>query len=123
MGMIAAIAPEIKRSIPTTRVKVTSQDIAIVGHILIQYHRKESLGMTAVKYEQLHDTKANDPTAHLDILRNTCFFFGSPRPGWSGMMQLVHRGKHPGKSSVMFLLMLDMNPSDMTCVYSTLKYV
>ena len=49
--------------------------------------------------------------------------FGSPRPMWSGMMQLVHRGSHPGKSSVMFLPMIDMNPSDATCVYSTLRYV
>lgn len=38
-------------------------------------------------------------------------------------MQLVHHGNHPGKSSVMFLPMIDMNPSDVTCVYSTLKYV
>ena len=49
--------------------------------------------------------------------------FGSPRPAWSGMMQLVHHGTHPGKSSVMFLPMLDINPSDTTCVYSTLKYI
>ena len=38
-------------------------------------------------------------------------------------MQLVHRGHHPGKSSVMFLPVIDMNPNDVTCVYSTLKYV
>jgi len=73
LSHIATITPEIKRSIPITRVKVRSQDIAIVGCIPIQYHRKESLGMTAVKYEQLHDMKANDPTAHLDILWKTCF--------------------------------------------------
>ncbi len=48
---------------------------------------------------------------------------GSPKPMWSGMMQLVHRGNHPGRSSVMFLPMIDMNPSDVPCVYSTLKYV
>ena len=29
---------------------------------------------------------------------------------------LVHRGKHPGKSSVMFLSMLDMNSNDDMCV-------
>ena len=67
--------------------------------------------------------KATDPTAHLDILWKTSIMFGSPRPAWSGMMQLVHRGNHPGKSSVMFLPMIDMNPSDVTCVYSTLRYI
>ena len=49
--------------------------------------------------------------------------FGMPRPAWSGMMQLVHSGRHPGKSSVVFLPMIDINPSDTTCVYSTLKYI
>ena len=49
--------------------------------------------------------------------------FGSSRPAWSGIMQLVHHGRHPGKSSVMFLTMIDMNPNDITCVYFTLKYV
>ena len=56
-------------------------------------------------------------------MENGSVMFGSPRPAWSGMMQLVHQGKHPGKSSVMFLPMIDMNPSDISCVYSTLKYI
>ncbi len=44
--------------------------------------------------------------------------FGSPRPAWSGMMQFVHQGDHPGKASVMFLPIIDMNSSDSTCIYS-----
>ena len=95
----------------------------MVGRVPIQYHREESLGMTAVTYQKLYDMKAQDPTARLDILWKTSILFGLPRPAWSGMMQLVHRGHHPGKSSVMFLPMIDMNRSDVTCVYSTLKYV
>ena len=66
---------------------------------------------------------AEDPTAFLDVLWKSSIMFGSPRPAWSGMMQLVHEGEHPGKSSAMFLPMIDMNPSDTTCVYSTLKYI
>ena len=38
-------------------------------------------------------------------------------------MQFVHHGEYPGKSSVTFLPMIDMNPSDATCVYSTLKFI
>lgn len=38
-------------------------------------------------------------------------------------MQLISDGDHPGKSSVMFLPMIDMNPSDMTCINSTLHFV
>ena len=41
----------------------------------------------------------------------------------SGMMQFVQKGDHPGMSSVMFLPMIDVNPSDATCIYSTLKFL
>ena len=122
MGMIAAITPGTKKSNPILRVKVTSTDIATVGRVPIQYYREEGLGMNVVTYQKLHDMKAQDPTARIDILWKT-ILFGSPRPAWSGMMQLVNRGNHPGKSSVMLLPMIDMNPSDVTCVYSTLKDV
>jgi hypothetical protein len=39
------------------------------------------------------------------------------------MMQFVHNGDHPGKSPVMFLSMIDMNPTDVSCIYSTLLFV
>ena len=78
MGMIAAVTPGFKRSNPIIRVKVTAKDIASVGHVPIQYHKEESLGLTAVVYGKLHDMKASDPTAHFDILWKTSLIFGSP---------------------------------------------
>jgi hypothetical protein len=38
-------------------------------------------------------------------------------------MQTVQSGTYPGKSSILFLPMIDMNPSDMSCIYSTLHFV
>ena len=38
-------------------------------------------------------------------------------------MQMLQNGPHPGKSSIFFLPMLDLNPGDMSCVYSTLKFI
>ena len=38
-------------------------------------------------------------------------------------MQMLQNGPHPGKSSIFFLLMLDLNPSDMSCVYSSLEFI
>ena len=46
-----------------------------------------------------------------------------PRHAWHGMMQLIHKGEHASESSVMFLPIIDLNPSDMNCVYSTLRYI
>eukprot|EP00112_Aurelia_sp_Birch-Aquarium-sp1_P015562 Seg3462.1 transcript_id=Seg3462.1/GoldUCD/mRNA.D3Y31 product="hypothetical protein" protein_id=Seg3462.1/GoldUCD/D3Y31 len=45
------------------------------------------------------------------------------RPAWSGMMPAVHVGEHPRKASIKFLPLIDMNPSDMSCVCSTMMYV
>lgn len=43
---------------------------------------------------------------------------------WSGLMQsTVTREDDPGKSSVFFLPMLDMDPTSNTCIYSTLKFM
>ena len=118
MGMIAIVTPGTKNSNQILRVKVTP---AAVGRVPVYYHN--SVGMTAVVFEKLHNFRAEDPTAYLDVLWKSSILFGSPRPAWSGMMQLVHCGSIPGKSSVMFLPMIDMNPSDTSCIYSTLKYI
>ncbi len=66
---------------------------------------------------------AQDPIENLDILWKSSLLLRSPRPSWSGMMQFVHHGDHPGKSTVIFLPIIDMNPSDTTCIYSTLSFV
>ena len=47
----------------------------------------------------------------------------SPKPGWAGMMQMIQKGPYPGQSSVYFLPMIDMNPTDLSCIYSTLMFV
>ena len=123
MGMIAIVTPGTKNNNQILRVKVTPQDIAAVGRVPVYYHREDSVGMNAVVFEKLHNFTAEDPTANLDVLWKSSIMFGLPRPAWSDMMQLVHCGSHPGKSSVMFLPMIDISPSDTTCIYSTLKYV
>lgn len=39
------------------------------------------------------------------------------------MMQGVCHREHPGQSSVIYLSMLDVSSSDMSCIYSTMKFV
>ena len=64
-----------------------------------------------------------DDTSNLDQLWKISQPLRSTRPAWSGMMQSVQLENHPGRSSVLFLPMINMNPSDSTCIYSTLKFV
>ena len=123
MGMIVAITPGTSPGQSIPRAKVTSLDVAAIGRVKIHFHKEESHGMSAVTYQKLLDLKAQNCYENLDVLWKTSITFGSPRPAWSGMMQFVHLGDHPGKASVMFLPIIDMNPSDSTCIYSTLMFV
>ena len=122
MGMIAVVTPGTKFSRNVTRRKVSSEEISATGKVVIHPCGPRQVNVE-IKYKDLTLVRAEDPTANLDILWKTSLLFGNPRPSWSGMMQLVYQGRHQGKSSVMFLPMIDMNPSDVTCVSSTLHFV
>ena len=123
MGMIAAITPGTKKSNQILRTKVIPRDISAIVRVPIQFYRENSISMTMITFEKLNTFTVQDSTAQLDILWKTSLLFGSPRPAWSGMMQLVDHGSCPGKPSVLFLPMIHMNPSDITCVYSTPKFI
>eukprot|EP00111_Clytia_hemisphaerica_P004901 TCONS_00014092-protein len=45
------------------------------------------------------------------------------QPSWPGYMRKVCTGTYPGQSSVSLLPIIDLNPNDMTCAYSTLVFV
>ena len=47
----------------------------------------------------------------------------SPRPNWSGYMDLMASGDHLSNSDITFVPIIDLNPSSYTCIYSTLTYV
>ena len=44
-------------------------------------------------------------------------------PARNGIMQLVYHGKCPGPSLIIFLPMIDMDPTNESCRYSTLHFV
>jgi hypothetical protein len=46
-----------------------------------------------------------------------------PRPNWAGYMQTVCDGEHSPVGTVEMLSIVDLNPSDNDCIYSTLQYV
>ncbi len=80
-------------------------------------------GLQFVHYPKLQEYDVKDHTANGDLLWNIYLSLRSPRPAWVGMMQMIHKDDHPGQSSILFLPIIDMNSSDMTCLYTTLLYV
>eukprot|EP00745_Piridium_sociabile_P028799 TRINITY_DN4651_c0_g1_i2.p1 TRINITY_DN4651_c0_g1~~TRINITY_DN4651_c0_g1_i2.p1 ORF type:complete len:839 (-),score=172.35 TRINITY_DN4651_c0_g1_i2:728-3244(-) len=87
------------------------------------YCRSDWNGLASVCFRDIPNIAAVDNTACLDTLWKISWPLKSPRPAWHGLMQAAHDGVHPGKSEVFFLPMIDMSPSDVTCIYSTLVFI
>ena len=123
MGIIAAVTPGIKTCKPVPRISVSSKDIAACGRINIcAWEPKKDVSNW--KYEIVRSMQCNQTYDPFDLLwKASCLYKPPMSSSWSGMMQAIHNGDHPGKSSVHFLPMIDMNPSDPNCVYSTLKFI
>jgi hypothetical protein len=61
---------------------------------------------------------------NIDILWKTTWLLKDTRSSWNGTMQMINNcGEYPGQSSIVFMPMIDLNPSDETCIYSTLMWV
>ena len=61
---------------------------------------------------------------NIDILWEMLFNFPNyTRPGWSGFMQVYRKGAFPRKSEVILLPIINLNPNDYSCIYSTLRLV
>jgi len=68
------------------------------------------------------------PVLFSQSLKNSLFFamqhflFADdmkPCPGWSGFIQQVTRGQYSSAAVVQMMPLIDMNPGDETCIYST----
>ena len=59
----------------------------------------------------------------LNFLWHTAIFLKSiERLDWSGYMAYACLGKYPGKSTVNLLPIIDIDPSNMSCIYSTINF-
>jgi hypothetical protein len=80
-----------------------------------------------VKFIPVEELKMSAPS-RLVLSLNTIWTAGwlladGMQPGWSGFMQSVSRGKHPPASCIDFLPIVNLPPTDVNCVYSTLLFI
>lgn len=123
MGIIATVTPMTKSPKQIPRMSATLEDVKSVGRINIQFYKAPNNEALPMIYDKLYLPINEDPTSMLDLLWKVSWPLRSPRPGWSGMMQAVSKGKYPEKSSVIFLPMIDMDPTNLSCIFSTLCFV
>ena len=124
MGIIATITSGTTISKPVPNKVVTVEDIATAGRINIRHYHDPREEASPLYYKELRSLGVQDTSANLDLLwKLTQPLLRSPRPAWSGTMQKICEGDYPGRASIMFLPMIDLDPSDKTCIYSTLLLV
>ena len=127
MGMISCLTPKATgffgRKI--LRKDVSAEDISNLGKVNISYFKPCSQNaMAKLRFSELQDLRS--PASGLlkvDLIVKAVWSLRSPIPSWAGTMQAISKGEFTGQSSIQFLPIIDMNPSDLSCVYSTLKYI
>ncbi|KAL8564988.1 hypothetical protein ACOMHN_003364 [Nucella lapillus] len=123
MGIIGAATPGTKECRAVRRdTSVTPDRISALGRVPVHFYNPSSVDLSLV-YEILQDFAVEDRTRKLDLLWKVSWPLRSPRLGWSGMMQTICSGAYPGKSSFTLLPMIDMDPTNMSCIFSTLHFV
>lgn len=123
MGMIAGITPATNCQEPVSRCIVSGEELKQLAKIDITYYKPPTNSMASLFYQELDDLNVIDTTRLVDFLSAISWPLRAPTTGWSGFMQMIRDGEYPGKSDVVFLPMIDMNASDISCVYSTLNFI
>jgi 5'-3' exonuclease len=125
MGIISCLSPGLKKNpLRIQRLDVTTDDLIASGHInLFYFNAEKQKKFTQLKLQELRPLKSMNFSWKIDILRNVVWPLRSPMPSWSGMMQMVLEGDTQGVSDITFLPMIDLNPSDLNCIFSTLMFV
>ena len=123
MGIVVACTPEVLSQKPVPRFLAYPDDGVPAAKIAIHYYNRFLGKKSSLLFQKLPDLIVNDLTSNLNLLWKISLPLCPSRPGWSGTMQAICKGEHPGKSSVHFLPMIDLDPTNMSCVYSTLLFV
>ncbi|XP_021362244.1 uncharacterized protein LOC110456045 [Mizuhopecten yessoensis] len=125
MGIIAGVTPGITGSIKVPRREVSAEELRVMGKINVKHYVKKlsEHGFAALKYQELRKMTVVNKAEMMDILHSVAWPLRTPAPIWSGFMQMVSKGNHPGQSSIVFLPMIDMDPTNMSCIYSTIHFV
>ena len=107
--------------------KLAYQIIQGKGIPVVEYRPPENSGLSSVFFKPqllLQMPYILPPDTSLDMLWHTMYFFGkNQRSNWFGFMTTVTNENHPGKATISFLPILDMDPSDLTCIYSVLVFI
>ena len=96
------------------------------GIIIKEYLPPSTAGLSTVEFKELRELKLNKTLSlecNMDSFWDSAFFSGDhTRPYWSGFMTQYSAGNYPGKSNVAFLPIMNLSPSDPSCIFTTVAF-
>ena len=113
-------------TIPRQKLLKVSQVVQNKGISVLSYIPPNITGLSKLHFNPLAQLKSHYiplKEAQLDLLWHAAHFLHNFRPGWSGYMLDISTGSHPGKADITMLPIIDLDPTDMLCIYSTLMFV
>jgi len=94
------------------------------GIPLRQYIHEGRQALASVKLTKLKDLPESiHRSKNAGLIWQMGYLFKKEQPQWSGFMQANLSGNHPGKANFSFLPIINLNPSDESCIYSTLVFI
>ena len=118
---VEGLAPIKRQKMQRANEVTASQTISVT-----LYNPPECTGLSKVRLKQLKEIQLCNVLPQelaFDHIWHCLHFMDNPCPSWSGYMTDVSKGEYSGDSSVSLLPIIDLKPTDMTCIFSTLKFV
>lgn len=123
MGIMAVCTPAVTQvSKIARRTRVTKEDILFVSKPAFKSPPAPCTGLSKRMFPSLRLPESGIIDG-ARLLWSMSPMFAKERPSWSGFMQTVFVGEHSGTASFHYLPIIDLDPTDMTCIYSTLCYI
>ena len=124
MGIMVATTPGIFDEVPVKKKNVSSRELcALSGKNITVCKIKEARFLKNVKFCDILSDIPSFTYPETDLLYIAAAALNMKAPLWSGTMQAMTRGEHPKPSSFHFLPLIDLQPSHVDCIYSTLVFV
>ena len=120
MGIMSGSTPEIKKEHIIKRRHVSPEEYRDLAKINVLYYKARPLSKSLV-FTKLKPVETEDLTRNMSLM--SAIMWPKEKMGWSSMCQMIADGSFPGKSLFEFLPMIDLNPSDTSCIYSTMMFI
>jgi hypothetical protein len=123
-GQFSDIADKIPRVATRLTARVVSQSDAVA---ISPFNKNPGCSLAYFVFQSVHSLHRPitlPSVCNVDLLWNAGFAVReAARPNWSGYMQSTCHGEHPSVSSVRFLPIINLKPTDESCIYTAFLFI